>query len=151
MGHRRKSREYALQALYMCELRLPELNLSKLELLENAESLEWIDADIPEPIREFAINLIKGTIEKITEIDDIIDRYSKNWKLERLAIVDKSILRMAIYEMLNSNETHPTVVINEAIEIAKIYGGEDSSQFINGVLDAINKSHLSPENNSGNN
>jgi len=151
MGHRRKSREYALQALYMCELRSPELNGSKLDLLKNAESLEWIDADIPEPIREFAINLIKGTIEKIAEIDDIIDKYSKNWKLERLAIVDKSILRMAIYEMLNSDGTHPTIVINEAIEIAKIYGGAESGQFINGILDAVNKSYLSTENSSGDN
>jgi N utilization substance protein B len=153
MGHRRKSREYALQALYMCELRSTELNLSKSDLLENAESLEWVDVDISEPIRTFAIDLIKGTVEKITEIDDLIDKYSKNWKLERLSIVDKSILRMAIYEMLNSDGTHPAIIINEAIEIAKIYGGDGSVRFINGILDAINKSHISTistENNSGN-
>ena len=151
MGHRRQSREYALQALYMCEIRSSELNLSKLEFLKSAESLEWVDVNISEPIREFAIDLIKGTVEKITEIDELIDKYSKNWKLERLTIVDKSILRMAIYEMLNTDDTHPAIIINEAIEIAKIYGGDGSGQFINGILDAINKSHCSTENNLGNN
>ena len=136
MGQRRKSREYALQALYMYELR----SNSDPELLKNVASFEWVEADIPETIKNFAIDLIQGTINKITEIDDLIDKYSKNWKFERLTIVDKSILRIAVYEMLNSDSTPPAIVIDEAIELAKIYGGDGSGQFINGILDAINKS-----------
>ena len=136
MGQRRKSREYALQALYMYELR----SNSDPELLKNVASFEWVDTDIPETIKNFAIDLIQGTINKITEIDDLIDKYSKNWKFERLTIVDKSILRIAVYEMLNSDSTPPAIVIDEAIELAKIYGGDGSGQFINGILDAINKS-----------
>ena len=147
MGYRRKSREYALQALYMYELRSAELNSGKLELLENIESLEWVDTDIPETTKEFTVNLIKGTVNKIAEMDDLIDKHSKNWKLERLSIVDKSILRMAIYEMLNSNDTPPTIIINEAIELAKVYGGDGSGQFINGILDAVNKSYFPAESN----
>ena len=147
MGHRRKSREYALQALYMYELRATELDAGRHELLENVEALGWVDADIPETIKTFAIDLIKGTINKITEIDELIDKYSKNWKFERLTIVDKSILRIAICEMLNADGTPPVIIIDEAIELAKVYGGDGSGQFINGILDAINKYHLTTGNN----
>jgi N utilization substance protein B len=142
MGHRRKSREYALQALYMYELRAIELNSNELELLENVESLDWVDTNIPQDIKAFAVNLIKGTINKLAEIDELIDKHSKNWKFERLTTVDKSILRIAICEMVNSDGTPPAVVIDEAIELAKIYGGEASGQFINGILDAVNKFYL---------
>jgi len=153
MGNRRTAREYALQALYMYELRSTELNLDKPVLLKDVQSLEWVDEDISKETKEFAANLIKGTINKIVEIDELINKYSKNWKLDRLAIVDKSILRMAIYEMLNSNDTHPTIIINEAIELAKIYGGDESGQFVNAILDAINKLYINSNSNAnaGNN
>jgi N utilization substance protein B len=80
--------------------------------------------------------------EKNSEIDRLIDKYSKNWKLERLSIVDKSILRLSLFEMVYLSEIPVAVTINEGIELAKIYGGEGSGQFINGILDAVNKIEL---------
>ncbi len=137
MGHRRKSREYTLQGLYMYEVTGNPLE----ELLEFA----WVEDDIPENIRDFAEVLLKGTLEKLDEIDRLIVRFSKNWKLERIGLVDKSILRLSIYEMLYLPDIPAVATINEGIELGKIYGGESSGQFINGILDAIRKSELSGE------
>jgi N utilization substance protein B len=132
MGHRRKAREYALQGLYMFEIsRIP---------VEDIAALRWVERDIPPDIREFAITLIQGTIECVDEIDSLIKKHSKHWNLERLGIVDKSILRLSIYAMLHLPEIPVNVTINEGIELGKIYGGENSGQFINGILDAIKKS-----------
>jgi N utilization substance protein B len=139
MGHRRKAREYALQGLYMCELRAP----GDGNFLETAKSLSWVEENIAEDIRTFSVMLIEGTVEKTAEIDALIDKYSKNWKLERLSAVDKSILRMSIFELLYAS-IPAAVAINEGIELAKIYGGDGSGQFINGILDAINKAELKP-------
>lgn len=137
MGHRRKSREYTLQGLYMYEVTGSPLE----ELLK----FEWIEDEIPENIRDFAEILLKGSLEKLEQIDSLIVRHSKNWKFERLGLVDKSILRLSIYEMLYLPEIPAVATINEGIELGKIYGGESSGQFINGILDAIRKSELSGE------
>ncbi len=145
MGHRRKSREYALQALYMYEMRLKDQEDHRDELLDNVTSLSWIDSDIVPEIRDFAVALIRGTLADSERIDSLIDRFSRNWKLERLSAVDKSILRLAIYEMLNSHEVPAAVTINEAIELGKLYSGDSSGQFINGILDAINKTIVSTD------
>jgi N utilization substance protein B len=132
MGHRRKAREYALQGLYMYELVKTPLD----ELL----ALEWVDKNISDDIREFTRSLIRGSIESMPEIDTLIEKHSKNWKIERLDVIDKSILRMSIFAMLNLHDIPMVVTINEAIELGKLYGGENSGQFINGLLDAIRKS-----------
>ncbi len=134
MGHRRKAREYALQGLYMYELS----NTPVQELI----TLEWVDKKIPENIREFAIQLIEGSINNIKEIDDLIVKHSKNWKFERLSLIDKSILRLSIFAMIHLKEIPRIVTINEGIELGKIYGGESSGQFINGILDAIKKNEF---------
>jgi N utilization substance protein B len=137
MGHRRKAREYALQGLYMYEIsETPVEELAKLE---------WVDKPIPENIREFAVTLIEGSVGHINEIDELIIRHSKNWKLERLGAVDKSILRISIYAMLHLKDIPTVVTINEGIELGKIYGGEGSGQFINGILDAVRKHELQEE------
>ncbi len=129
MGHRRKAREYAMQALYMYEtVRTP---------LQELISLHWIDKEIPEDIRDFAIILIEGTIDHLDFIDDLIKRYSKNWKFERINPVDKSILRISIYALLYLDSIPHPVTIDEGIELGKIYGSENTGQFINGILDAI--------------
>ena len=136
MGHRRKAREYALQALYMYE--------SVQADMDDLLLLEWVDRDISEDIRDFSTTLIKGTIENLPEIDELINRHSRNWKFERISPVDKSILRISIYALCNIQSIPFAVTIDEGIELAKMYGGEKSSQFINGILDAIKKKELQP-------
>jgi N utilization substance protein B len=129
MGHRRKAREYALQGLYMHEIGRRPVG----EII----ALDWVEKSIPDDIKQFTINLISGSIEHLDEIDAIIRAHSKNWKIERLSAVDKSILRISIYAMNYLKDIPQVVTINEAIELGKIYGGENSGQFINGILDAI--------------
>ncbi len=137
MGHRRKAREYALQGLYM-----HELSATPVETLSR---LEWAENPVPDAIRDFAVTLIEGSIGNMREIDELIIKYSKNWKFERLSAVDKSILRISIYAMLFLKDIPVIVTINEGIELGKIYGGESSGQFINGILDAVRKHELKGE------
>lgn len=132
MGHRRKAREYALQGLYMYEISKTSVN----EVIP----LNWVDIEISDDVKDFTSLLINGTIENIVMIDDTIKEHSKNWKLERLSVVDKSILRLSIYEIIFLPDIPDVVAINEGIELGKIYGGENSGQFINGILDAVKKS-----------
>ena len=137
MGHRRKSREYALQGLYMFEtVHTPADELARLE---------WVDKDISDDIRQFAVTLIDGSLRNMDQIDELIKTYSKNWKFERLSAVDKSILRLSIYALIHLPDIPSAVTINEGIELGKIYGGESSGQFINGILDAIHKYELKRE------
>ncbi len=138
MGHRRKAREYALQGLYIFEI-------SKTPVSE-LTGLYWVDDDIPNDIRSFAVSLITLTIENIADIDAVIENHSKNWKFERLGYVDKSILRLSICELLYMSDIPSAVTINEGIELGKIYGGENSGQFINGILDAVKKDKASGKN-----
>ena len=137
MGHRRKAREYVLQALYMHETvqRDPE------ELV----SLSWVDRAVSGDIRDFAISLIRDSIAHIDDIDALIIKHSKNWSFERLTAVDKSILRLCICEMLYYPDIPPAVTINEGIELGKIFGGESSGQFINGILDAVRREDCKKE------
>ena len=107
--------------------------------------LEWVDKDISEDIRKFAVALIDGSLRNMDEIDELIKTYSKNWKFERLSAVDKSILRLSIYALIHLPDIPSAVTINEGIELGKIYGGESSGQFINGILDAIHKYELKRE------
>ena len=143
MGQRRKAREYALQGLYMYEIRKYE----NADVLETVKSLIWVDDNINENIRGFSTDLIEKTIAKIDSIDVLIDKHSKNWEFKDLNAIDKSILRMSIYELLYTS-VPAAVAINEGIELAKTYGGDSSWQFINGILDSINKTETtSGENN----
>ncbi|HOP62898.1 MAG TPA: transcription antitermination factor NusB [Spirochaetota bacterium] len=134
MGHRRKAREHALQGLYMHEVGKADV--------ETIVQFEWLDDEIPEEIREFAVTLIKGVVGNIEKLDSLISSYSKNWRPERLTAIDKSILRLAIYEMLFIEDIPTVVTINESIELGKTFGGENSGQFINGILDAVKKNEL---------
>jgi len=140
MGHRRKAREYALQGLYMYEI--------GKKPVDETTTLNWVERSIPEDIRNFTITLIRGSVEHLEEIDEIIRVHSKNWKLERLSVVDKSILRISIYAMNYLPDIPLVVTINEGIELGKIYGGENSGQFINGILDAIRKADARDEESS---
>jgi N utilization substance protein B len=131
MGMRRRARELALQLLYQ-----HEHTGADLESMQ-AEFDEWTGAG--ETVREFADSLLRGTLAHLDELDEELTRQTAHWRLERLAAVDRNILRLAMYELLYENETPPAVVIDEAIEIAKKYGAEESSRFVNGVLDGFVK------------
>ncbi len=137
MGHRRKAREYVLQGLYMHDV----ANTPGEQILK----LEWVEDDIPEEAAAFARDLIKGTLEYQEEIDAIITGHSRNWEFERLDSIDRTILRFSIYSILYQKDIPPAVSINEAIELGKKYGGENSGQFINGILDSIRLDYLQGE------
>ena len=137
MGHRRKAREYALQALYMYEVARNDVR----ELV----GLSWVDREIPDDIREFSVDLIRKTVENVADIDALIKKYTRNWSFERLSLVDMAILRISICAMLFYPDIPVVVTINEGIELGKIYGGENSGQFINGILDSIKNSEIRRE------
>ena len=92
-----------------------------------------------EPLRSFANDLFMGTAASVKEVDSTIRQHAEHWRLERMAAVDRNILRLAIYEILHCPETPPVVIINEALEIARKFGEEESVAFINGLLDSIRK------------
>jgi|SRR5439155_6864336 len=131
MGARRKARELALQMLYQHDLsgNTPETVISTFEDLQKSKP----------NIREFATKIFKGTIDHMQEIDDMIVQQADNWRLSRMAVVDRNIIRMSIYEFLHEQDTPKLVIIDEAIEIGKKFGTQKSSQFINGILDGILK------------
>jgi len=131
MGARRKARELALQMLYQHDMsgNAPDMILSTFEELQKSKP----------NTREFATRVFKGTVENLTKIDDMITAQADNWRIERMAVVDRNIIRMSIYEFLHENDTPKLVIIDEAIEIAKKFGTQKSSQFINGILDGILK------------
>jgi N utilization substance protein B len=131
MGSRRKAREVALQLLYQ-----NEFNPGGIE-----ESLGhfWREGELDDKAQEFARGLVQGALAKKELLDRLISESSENWRLNRMAIIDRNIMRLAVYEFLFTPDTPKKVVINEAIEIAKRFGTEDSTQFINGILDNIRK------------
>ncbi len=129
MGKRREGREAAVQFLVFCDLNQGS---------GTAEASEFWDLrPATKPIRDFALNLVEGVLKNRVETDERISRYAENYELGRLAVVDRNILRLAIYEMLHRDDIPPVVSINEAIEIAKRFGSEESSRFVNGILDRV--------------
>ncbi|HKB08028.1 MAG TPA: transcription antitermination factor NusB [Candidatus Polarisedimenticolia bacterium] len=131
MGGRRKAREFALQMLYQSE--------ASGTPMSDVAAAFWEDRDTPPDVRLFAERLATGTASSVLSIDAILAESLENWRLERLAIVDRNILRLAVYEFLHESDTPPVVIIDEAIEVARRFGGEDSWQFTNGILDAVRK------------
>lgn len=137
MSSRRKARILAFQALYAWDASaLPIEELLTFSWLEE-EKLSKMDEDA----KLFAKLLIVGAIERIHEVDSEINKHLEHWSFERLKKVDVALLRMAVYAMLFQKDIPAQISIDEAIEIAKEYGAEDSYKFINGVLDAIWKAH----------
>lgn len=131
MGTRRKARELALKLLF-------QLEFNKENIQESMENF-WRDYSCAPETQEFAHNLVMGTLENLDAIDKLLDKHAKHWRLERMANVDRNILRFATYELCYLSEIPSKVSINEALEIAKKYSSPDSSKFINGILDKIAK------------
>ena len=129
MGKRRSSRELALKFLYQFELNGGDLDEQIKLFLERNSSQE----DVANFMKELVVSLI----DKMEEIDEIIQKFSDHWILDRMTVIDRNILRMGACELLFNFSTPPKVVINEAIDIAKKYGNEDSPEFINGILEKV--------------
>jgi transcription antitermination protein NusB len=135
VASRRRAREAALQMLYQGEIGRTGAH----EAIATYWPVHDPDAEVPEGAREFANNLVRGTLSRLEEIDALLAAHAQNWRLERMAVLDRLILRMAIYELLADASTPSKVVINEALELARSYSGEEAVPFVNGVLDAVRK------------
>jgi len=136
-GSRRLGRKIAFQILY-------SFNFFKQEDVNiYLKMIEHFSADEKETINEkatqFAKELVKGTLDHISELDKIIEAHSKNWKLSRIAKVELTILRLAIFEMMYRDDVPTKVAINEAVELSKTFGDDNSKRFVNGILDAVAK------------
>jgi|SRR5580693_4491250 N utilization substance protein B len=139
MAARHRSRQRALQVLYQWDMTKQPVAQAISSFYDTLYSDESEDEEEPQPGRdEFMEELVKGTSEMAADIDHRISSKSENWRLERMPTVDRNILRMAIYEM-SRQETPPAVVIDEALELARQFSGEESVSFINGILDAVHK------------
>jgi N utilization substance protein B len=130
MTLRRKGREYALQMLFQWGMTQQEP--------WRVESLFWKSARAEKNTRVFANSLLEGAVAEVEQCDALIEKHAKNWRPERMAAIDRTILRLAIYELLHT-DTPPKVVLDEAIALAKKFSSEEAPKFINGVLDAILK------------
>jgi len=127
---RRRSREYALQILFQLDLTCSDFN-------EDVWNEFWEGNDEDKEVKEFTRDIVASTQEHIAEIDEAIKKAAEHWSIARMAVIDRNILRAAAYELLYRKDIPPSVVMNEALEIAKKYSTEESAPFINGILDKI--------------
>lgn len=135
MGIRRRGREFALQVLY-------QIDVTRKDVGE-ALDLFWENFSSDEEARSFCERLVRGVIEHCDEINGLIERYAQHWKMSRMTRIDRNILRVAVYELAHCPDIPPKVTINEAVDIGKRFGSEDSGAFINGILDQMTH-HLRP-------
>ena len=138
MRRRTKAREFALQILYQVEVSHESLEHCLTEFWENVppESDPQLD-----DIKAFTEDLVRRVLEHAKPIDAEIEKCTDNWKINRMALVDRNILRLGTCELLHFNDIPSKVAINEAIELAKRYGDSESPKFVNGILDKVAKSH----------
>jgi len=131
MGDRRLSRELALQALF-------SLDVNKLDSVLGLEHFcAQREDELTDMVKPFFLDIVEGVLAAMDDIDALLNKYSKNWKLSRMPVVDRNIMRIATFELLKRKDIPPSVTINEAVEIGKKFGTRDSGAFINGVLDRI--------------
>jgi N utilization substance protein B len=161
MGIRREARERAVQFLFQYDLNQSEDLEQALRLFwesqraaalaEEKGAARWGEpVELPPPtteeaaVRSFAEPLIRGTLEHLAEVDAQIKKYAHNWDIHRMAVVDRNVLRLAIYEMLHREDIPPVVSINEAVDIAKRFSTEESGKFVNGILDKVKGDLMRP-------
>ena len=161
MGKRREARERAVQFLFQHDLNPPEdldgaleefwLSQRAAAIADEKGKAHWNETvELPPPtvgeaeMRVFADPLIRGTIQHRDALDEHIKKHAENWDLHRIAAVDRSILRLAIYEMLHREDIPPVVSINEAVDIAKKFSTNDSGKFVNGILDKVKGELMRP-------
>ncbi len=131
MGKKRQARENALQILYQLEFNEIQVDVTLLQY--------WEDRKASQEVMENTASLVKGVVSHLEAIDSTIQGVSENWRLARMALIDRNILRIATYELYFGEDLAPAIIMNEAIEIAKKYSGNQSATFVNGILDALNK------------
>jgi N utilization substance protein B len=131
LGSRRSARTIALQALYQIDICTKDM--------EDVLSFEWLDKEYDQHTLDFAKDLIEGSVKHQDYIDSIIVTQLEHWDLNRLSYVDRAILRFSTYSFFFQDDVPDTVVINEAIDLAKQFGTDDSYRFVNGVLDGIKR------------
>jgi len=131
MGKKRQARESALQILFQLEFNDTQV--------DSIVSRYWEDRKTSQEVMENTSLLVKGVVSHLEEIDSIIQGSSENWRMSRMVLIDRNILRIAAYELFFGEDLAPAIIMNEAIEIAKKYSGDQSATFINGILDALNK------------
>jgi len=129
MGNRRRSRELALQALFYMDI--------NCAVSEEALELFCENFSPSEKVKPFFIKLARGVMEENARIDETIKRFSDNWRLDRMTCVDRNIIRIGVYELCHCDEIPPKVSINEAVDLGKKFGSDESGAFINGILDSI--------------
>jgi N utilization substance protein B len=131
MGRRRKAREETLRILYRLEF--------DNRPLEETVDQYWEKKRAHRATREYSTWLVSGIISHKKKIDTIIQQASEHWRISRMVLIDKNIIRIAAFELLYEENIAPAIIINEAIEIAKMYSGDEAATFVNGILDAIRK------------
>jgi N utilization substance protein B len=147
----RQARGAALQMLYQMEIgrvtareAIDTYWLSRdADRLDPAPVEEGVESEaaveLSGPLQEFANALVDGTIARVQEIDGLLAAHAQNWRVERMAVLDRLVLRLAVYEMLSAPETPARVIINEALELTRAYTGDEAVGFVNGILDAVRK------------
>jgi N utilization substance protein B len=135
MPARRRSRQRALQILFLWDARRQPLDEAIDSYFDTLYAEEHFERD------DFAVSLLEGAIAHIEEVDGLITRHAEHWRMERMPAVDRNILRLGVYELLHG-PTPAAVTIDEALELTRKFSGEESVQFVNGVLDAIHRSQL---------
>jgi N utilization substance protein B len=133
MSPRHQAREAALQILYFWEISRATPDDAIAAFFAEHQP------DAPEAVRAFTAEIVQGTIGEIERLDRLIEQHSQHWRLERLAIIDRLVLRMAVWELQHGRDTPAAVVLNEAIELARTFSGDEAVPFVNGVLDGVRK------------
>lgn len=131
---RHQAREAALRSLYFWEIGQTD----PAQALETYFEVHQPDA--PETVREFAHTLVLGTAADVASLDALIQKHSEHWRLDRLAVIDRLILRLGAWELQHAGDTPHAVILNEALELARTFSTDDAVRFVNGVLDSIRKS-----------
>lgn len=141
MKSRHRAREIALQILYQYDLSLHSSGQAAPDGQKLISDLRYHfdHFAVPEGLREFAGQLVAGTLNEMKSLDELLEKHASNWKVARMSSVDRSLLRMAAYEMLHFPDIHSSIIIDEAIELAKQFGTSETPSFINGILDSIKK------------
>jgi N utilization substance protein B len=143
MKSRHRAREIALQVLYRYDVaahsggvnHVPSSRELAAEIAEHFDHFQ-VNAEL----REFAAQLVAGTLRDLTYLDQLLERQASNWKVSRMGFVDRSLLRMALYELIHFPDTQVAVIIDEAVELGKQFGTADTPSFVNGILDAVKNS-----------
>lgn len=131
MASRREGREWVVQLLFI-------LDVNKQELPQLFEDF-WADHEASSKSRKFTEAHVRDIVERMSELDETLRNYSHNWDLHRIGIIERNVIRMSVYEILFRDDIPSVVSINEAVDIAKYFGNNESGRFVNGILDNIRK------------